>query len=197
MRKRTTAYCTVLLLGALFGCAHDQQGPIIYPIATGSHAFNYSVMEKPHRYIVWSTHPTVTASVTQVLQSNRQTVVERAQLNRAFDEQRIRLTHTSDDETQLLRVGKLIGADQIVFADHTSDKDNRNLYRLMVRVRAVDVETGEIKWNGSAWYPERMVEEESGLFKLAAVAMFRATCMVERGAKWTAYSASGGGCSKK
>ena len=105
------------------------------------------------------------------------------------------LTHTSDDEAQLLRVGKLIGADLIVFADHTSTKDSENLYRLSVRVRAVDVETGEIKWSGTAWFAGRGFDEESGLWQLAQTAVLRAVCPVERGWKWMEYSATGGGCS--
>ncbi len=46
-----------------------------------------------------------------------QTVVERAALANIFAEQRIRLTYASDNDA--LRIGKRIGADQIVFANHT------------------------------------------------------------------------------
>ena len=48
-----------------------------------------------------------------------QTVVERAALANIFAEQRIRLTYASENDNDTLQIGKLIGADQIVFANHT------------------------------------------------------------------------------
>ena len=46
-----------------------------------------------------------------------QTVVERAALANIFAEQRICLTHASDNDA--LRIGKRIVAEQIFFANHT------------------------------------------------------------------------------
>jgi len=186
-------------LGCVFlpGCTK-----VVYPVTTGSHAPYSESENKPHRYVVWATHPALSAGIVQFLQVNRQIVVERSRLESVFTEQRLRLTHTADDEAQLLRVGKLIGAERIIFADHTINHsyllfggDGGDL--VSVRVRAVDVESGEVKWSGSAWYPKSVANVEDGIARLTSRAIWRALCPIEQGYTWTESSASNdGGCSR-
>ena len=154
-------------------------------------------MEKSRKYIVWSNHlygqehaSTVNAAITQYLQSAHQTVVERSKLDAVFQEQHLRLMHTPDDEAQLLRVGKLIGADQIIFADSKSTYDQGG-YLVSVHVRAVDVETAAILWSGSTWVTDALVSEEDALANMPQIAMMRALCPTEVvGVRWVEYGNS-------
>ena len=82
------------------------------------------------------------------LQNRGFRLVERSHLKQIFREQKIRLTHTSEDEADLLHVGRLIGAEQVVFVMWAGDS---------VSVRGVDVQSGEVSWSGTA--PTKRVED--------------------------------------
>lgn len=51
------------------------------------------------------------------LQNLELRIVERSRLQQLFDEQKIRLMYSSDDDAQILRVGKILGAGSIVFVE--------------------------------------------------------------------------------
>ena len=61
-----------------------------------------------------------------------------------------RLVRSSDDEAMPLHVGRLAGASPIVFIDTTSSA---------VSIRAVDLESGKIRWTGSAHYRDMRIKE--------------------------------------
>ena len=84
--------------------------------------FHKSLPAENSRIVVWGTHPSVTNMAITWLQKRGLTVVERARLKQILDEQTIRLTHTPDDEAQVLRVGKLLGADMVVFVDASASQ---------------------------------------------------------------------------
>jgi len=114
-------------------------------------------------------------------------VVERAKLLQLFEEQRIRLTHTADDEGPILRVGKLLGAGMVVFTDASVSSgvvSNYNVdasggtggsvpvHSAAVSIRGVDVETSEVLWNGVARYPgQSRGSPEDTLAKLTCQAL--------------------------
>jgi hypothetical protein len=113
----------------------------------------------------------------------------------------------------MLRVGKLVGAERIVFAEVTitpavssrayvnqygGRAQTDTIYHLSVAVRMVNVETGEIRWSGSASYPQPVNNPEVGVVYLTQSAIARAVCRVEDGYKWQERSIwTQGGCSKK
>jgi len=104
---------SVLIIPAL--CLLHGCGPtLVYPITDG---FHHSLPEPNTRIVVWGDTPTVTGTTTTWLQKRSLRIVERAKLLQIFEEQRIRLTHTPDEEGPILRVGKLLGAGMVVFAD--------------------------------------------------------------------------------
>ena len=87
-----------------------------------------------------------------------------------FEEQRIRLTYTADDEGPILRVGKLLGAGMVVFTDvsitsgvvsdysvsaYGGGGGSTTVSSASVSIRGVDVETSEVVWNGTARYPQQ------------------------------------------
>lgn len=189
--------CLVLLFGA--ACAHH----VVYPVTTGSHAVPGPDTKPIKSVVVWSNDAGVGNQLFSIFQKFDIVVVERAQLQQVFKEQQIRLTHTSDDDADLLRVGKLIGADRVVFAEASNHESpfssasvNRYggtsssgvVYHLRVAVRAVEVETGKIRWSGTAVNAAAVNNPEVSLNALAMFAVFRAICPVEKGYVWVELS---------
>src|SRR5262249_49708266 len=76
--------------------------------------------ETRQRVVVWGNHPGMVSVVIEDFQTQGQTVVERSRLQTLLREQQVRLIYSPDSDADLLRVGKLIGADVIVFAEATS-----------------------------------------------------------------------------
>jgi hypothetical protein len=121
------------------------------------------------------------------LQKQGLTVVERARLKQVLDEQTIRLTHTADDEAQVLRVGKLLGADMVVFFDASASQGTQanmnfsmfggaganfqGLYTPSVSVRGVNVETSEVTWTGHAHYAQPIPNLDDALARLTCQAL--------------------------
>ncbi len=210
----------VLMLATLTACATE---PLL-PITTGSHvkSLHPPSSRPPATFAIWTNHPLVTAELSQTVLRAGGRVIERAQLVRVFEEQRIRLTHTADDEADLLRVGRLVGAEFLIFAeaqvgaasppmgsprDSFAERLFRGFeyagtppgqiplsarmqqqvawFRLAVSVRSVNVETGEVRWTGSAYYPEPVTNPEDGLVYLTRAAVGRALCPFEDGATWS------------
>ena len=204
-----TTFLNFVLSSVLVGCAGT-----VYPVTTGSHApIDPANKDKKFRFVVWATHPTIAATIMSFVQQAGHTVVERSRLDQVFKEQEIRLTHTSDDDAQILRVGKLLGAERVIFAEHTISSNvvsgsyfNRygggsqsgTIYHVSVAVRAVNIETGEVRWSGTAHYPRPINNPEAGLSYLTQSAIARAVCPIEKGYEWKESTAfENGGCRKK
>lgn len=199
--KRSIAMMSVCLF-QLFGaaCAH-----VVYPVSTGSHAVPGPDTKPVKSVVVWSNDAGVGNTLISILQKFDVVVVERAQLQQVFKEQQIRLTHTSDDDGDILRVGKLIGADRVVFAE-ASNREARFssasvdqyggqsssgvVYHLSVAVRGVEVETGKIRWAGTAFTPSAVNNPDVALDLLATTAVLRAICPMEKGYVWVEPSAA-------
>ena len=113
---RSISGATLLSLAYLFlllpGCA----SPIL-PVTNGSQS---DLPDPGSTLVVWGQHKVAVGEAVTLLQTYGLRVVERARLQQVFDEQKIRLTHSSDDDAQLLKVGKLVGAGSIVFVDTES-----------------------------------------------------------------------------
>ena len=171
----------------------------VYPVSTGSHATIEPVNpDKPQRAVVWGNHPAVVDAATHTMQEMNVQVVERARLKDILNEHKVRLTNTSDDEAELLKVGQLLGADQIIFADATVNSKEvqrvvdsygglsqaETVYQLSVSVRNVSIETGEVRWSGTAAYPKPVTNPDEGLIDLTRHAMSHAVCPLENGYTW-------------
>ena len=149
--------------------------------------FHHSLPQKDTRIVIWGNSPTVTGTATTWLQKRGLRVVERAKLLQLFEEQRIRLTHTADDEGPILRVGKLLGAEMVVFTDASVTSGVVSNYSVnayggggrsepvnssAVSIRGVEVETSEVVWNGTARYPQQTGgSAEDALVKLTCQAL--------------------------
>ena len=159
-------------------------GCVSYAVTDG---FHHTLPQKDTRIVIWGDSPTVTGTATTWLQKRGLRVVERARLMQLFEEQRIRLTHTLDDEAPILRMGKLLGAGMVVFADSSITSGIASSYSMnayggsgdsipvssaAVSIRGVDIETSEVVWNGIARYPRQNAgAPEDALVKLTCQAL--------------------------
>lgn len=99
-----------------------------------------------------------------------------------------------------MRVGRLIGADWIIFVEANINSAEergaevnayggrsyaRTVFHLSVSVRNVSVETREIRWSGIATYPRPITNPEEGLIYLTNSAIARALCPIESEYNWT------------
>lgn len=150
------------------------------------------------RYVVWGNHAGAAQMATQSLQEIGAIVVERARLQEIFEEQRIQLTHSSDDDSQILKVGRLAGAERVVFIEVIDRPEltrvaygrSATVYHISVSVRCIDAETAEIRWSGSSTLNKPTTNPELSILNLTRAAMARATCPVERGAQWIEHDGS-------
>jgi hypothetical protein len=117
--------------------------------------------------------------ITSLLLSSRHPVVERSRLDALFQEQRVTLSHAKDED--VLRVGRLVGATHVIFAEvHGVDPPKYSMIdrppRQSVTVRSVAVESGEVRWTGLAAYPEPSNNPEQSVITLTYWAIARALC---------------------
>ena len=186
----------------------------IYPTIIGGHAQPELNAKRARTVVVWSSEPVVGNTLVTELATAGLQVVERARLQEVLNEQKIRLTHTPDDNADILRAGRLIGADRVVFADVTNRQEIRSnafvnayggsgssssVYHIAVALRGVDVESGMVRWFATATYPAAASNPEQGLMFLTTSALSRALCPIESGYKWverTASSEGEYGCTK-
>jgi len=82
---------------------------------------------------------TALSTTVQWLQEQGVAVLERRGMPQILGEQLFRLTYMPDSEANLLRVGRMLGADQVVLVD-------TELFREWASIRGVSVETGEVLW---------------------------------------------------
>jgi curli biogenesis system outer membrane secretion channel CsgG len=160
-------------------------------------------MEKPKeppKVVIWGNHSGMINWLTQALLKEA-SVVERVRLQQVLDEQQIRLTHTADDEADILRVGKILGADRILFAEATIRPEHssgtvitpkfgggsysRTMYHLSVSLRMVKVETAQVRYSGTASYTLPVSDNpDTGIEILTQFAITRAVCPLEDGYTW-------------
>jgi len=176
------AWCPAMLfISILYGCG-------MKPIANGSQ------IDMPYpgtRIVVWGSHPGAVGQVVNSLQNMGMKIVERSRLKQIFDEQKLIVTNSSDDESNVLMAGKIIGAGLIVFVDvqvssnvasssfayqHAASSKSSTVYHTSVSVRAVAVDTGEVQWSGTAHYPKGIDNPEAGIIYLTNSALQRSMC---------------------
>lgn len=150
--------------------------------------------------MIWGNHPGIVSVAIEDFHAQGQTVVERSKLEALLKEQQVRLVYSPDSDADVLRVGKLIGADMIVFAEATSTSAlsssatyyrgsgnawTSTTYHLAVALRGVSVETGEIQWTSTARFPVANEQPELGLVILTKAALARSRCPLNQGSRWS------------
>lgn len=177
----------LLVLTALFFIL-GVPGCTIMPISNGSQS---DLPDSGSTVVVWGQHKGAVGETVTLLQQWGLRIVERSRLQQVFDEQKIRLTYSTDDDAQILKVGKILGADSIVFVEtETSSSQttqasvnqyggnfsSQRLTNASVSARGVNVESGEVMWTGSAHYPQAINNPEAGIVYLTRTAVLRGLC---------------------
>lgn len=158
-----------VLLGVLLcfiGCA---EAPALYPMTTGAHI--PTAGHTTGRFVVWANHSGVGQYITSLVLRAGQTVVERHRLEEVFNEQRIRLMHTPDDYAHALRVGRMVGATHVIFAEVSIVGEF-----VSVAVRSVTVDSGEVVWTGTAQYLYPVSNTDHAAIAATYWAIARAGC---------------------
>jgi len=184
-------------------------------ITSGSHVASPQPPTPPANvpFVVWGNHPAAVNRVMVLVQQGGNPIVERARLDAIFDEQKIRLMHSSEDMNALLRVGQMVGAGRVTFveveqrsetrsgtittpgmiapiggiwiaAPPRSDNYSFTLHYVSVAVRTVKVDDGTIRWSGTASYDKPINNPEAAIGFLTEAAMRRAICPIEKGYEW-------------
>ncbi len=140
-----------LLLFAL-GCAGN------YPVTDG---FHRSLPQADAPIVVWGNSPTVVETAARWFQKQGLRVIERSKFLSIIDEHRLRLTHTTADDEVMLQIGKLLGAETVVFAKASITSDGFSnrirqgyvpLHAATVSVQGVNVSTEAVAFSGTAAY---------------------------------------------
>ena len=146
---------------------------IVFPTTDG---FHHELPRPGTVVIVLGRHP-MSVTTSQWLQKRGLVIVERARLEEVFKEQGLVLTYTPDREGDLLRVGQLVGAEQLVFTDHAGYSS--------ASIRAVDVQTGKVLWSGSAYWPDEVMgSPQEKLIRLTCQALATAWGFRPTGNRW-------------
>lgn len=188
-------------------------GGRIYPVTSGFHAPGETfglghdingrfIPSKPETVVIWAQNTHVEYHLAGALLRDGYTVVERARLQQIFAEQKMGLLHASDSEEDLLRVGRIAGATQVVFAEvHREPPVGPEAKSVTASIRGVSVETGHVRWSGTASVssPGSLVIHDTQEGSLVELAMRRATCPVEIDFEWIEASDSDyvGGCRQR
>jgi hypothetical protein len=198
--------CVVLSVLSLNGCSPYSLGIM----SSGYHVpvsdeyweqLQWSIRHKQDlkTYAVWGTSPVATSIAIEVFRKRGHIMVEPTRLREILDQQQIQLTQTPGDDAQILQVGKLAGADRVLFIDASEgmeiwsrsgglfgDYGSYPAYFPNVAVRAVDIETSEVRWSGHARVkkPRFHSNHQVLLELLTRIAIAHATCFIERGYVW-------------
>ncbi len=205
-----------LSVAILTGCAETP-----YPVTTGFHvpvAQNAQTVKR--RYVIWSNHPAVEQAIIEGLQNAGHTVIDRTRVEDALPERKSKPIRTHADEAAILDAAQRIEVERVVFAQVTitpavvgrtnhSPSSNGDApaklffsgaffsdpaFNAEVSVHSVAVDTGELRWSGTASYPAPITNPDKGAVSLARIAIARAKCLVTAGFEWKELDETGGGC---
>lgn len=195
----------------LLGCVR-----VYYPVVAVSTAPLESKLQlSDKRYLVFANQPAAGRALEIWLQGHGATVVERGVLQQILTEQKIQLTHSADYDADRLHIGKLTGANRVLFVDVQIQPTTKAHFEniavaspaispLRISMRSVSVETGEIRWSGMGFYnappeekrPDLPIEYSIGY--LAQLVIDRALCPEGAGYKWVHPSkGEPSGCMRK
>jgi len=183
----------ILSISGFAGCL---PGSSVTPPSITADGFHASLPAPRAKVIIWGVNPGAVSAAMTWGQQKGLVIVERARLDQILQEQAIRLTHTSDDEAQLLRVGHIAGADLLMFVEVSGSSGQqgsfvgvtaglssvRMLHQVRVSVRAVNLETAEVVLAGTATHADAISSPEEAITTLTARALERAWCDKDR---WT------------
>jgi Protein of unknown function (DUF3365) len=122
------------------------------------------------RAIVWGNHPDAVQSLKTWLLKRRITVVDEAKVSQ------ISGAHNSLSYADVLKAAKVAGAKQVVFVETDISSQRFDIVRQLrhkvsLHIRALDVDSGEIAWNGKARSTEPFTDLTEGINQLTCHAL--------------------------
>ena len=108
----------------------------------------------------------VAGIVTTLLLDLDMNMVERAELDEVLKEQVIQLTHA--DDADVLKVGKLVGAQAIVVGEvqQWERTEGEQISRVSLAFRMIDVESGVVLFNGEGHGSDATADDPEGLARV-------------------------------
>ncbi len=185
----------LLYLFIITGCAQTSISTL--PITDGYHR---KLPLPETKTIVWGNNKGAVQHLTTWLMKSGLTVVDRTKLMQYAKDHEVRLNQSRNVESDVLRMGKGIGAQLVIFVStKISSGENlvfqsglptkQTIHNGAVFIRAVDIATGEINWSGTARYVKDFSNFEDGIAKLSCFALAKAW-----GIQLHSKTAQHGGC---
>jgi hypothetical protein len=161
--------------------------PSLHVITEGSHK---RLPEKQALLAVWGLRPVVTNTMVAWLRDNGFTVMEPAELQRAFDKEGLKVNRSFADERNAIPVAKRLGVQVVIFSQSAVETNVVNrasattastpfpgavrtaFSSASVAIRGVEVESGALTLNATVRYPQQLTAAgPDTLATLACLAM--------------------------
>lgn len=151
-RRIKMSLSLALLLLCALGCAGN------YPVTDG---FHRSLPQADSLIVIWGSSTTIAETAARWFHKQGLRVIERSSFLPIIHEHGLQLTHTTADDEVMLRIGKLLGAETVVFANASITSDGFSnhirqgyvpLHAATVSVQGVNVNTEAVAFRGTATY---------------------------------------------
>jgi hypothetical protein len=131
------------------------------------------------KVVVWGAHAEAVKSVTTWLVKQGHTVVDELKIKELARENNLPMPLS---DIFVLKFGKIAGAKEVIFVDADVSTwkfpdvleligQSSSAYKASLFIRAVDVETGEINWNGKAVSQDKFPDLAKGIHQLSCNAL--------------------------
>ena len=174
----------IALVVTLNGCHIYNSYPATQTDGSGSSLKTPNTSTKA---IVWGDRPEAVQSLTTWLLKRGFTLIDGVKLNQLASEALVRPSNAD-----IPKLAKIAGAKQVIFIDADVSRlpgtdvetvlgQSRSNYTAAVFIRALDVETGEIQWNGKAHSTDKFTNLTEGIHQLTCHALATAWGLREPG----------------
>lgn len=184
---RNMGLAGVSLVMTLTSCQIYNSYPVTQTDGSGT---SVKIPNTSTKAVVWGTRPEAVQSVTTWLLKRGVTLVDDVKINQMASDTRLHQPLSNGD---IFKLAKIAGAKQVIFIDadvstwrvsgiETVFGQSPLVYTASVFIRALDVETGEIHWNGKAHSTDKFTNLTEGMHQLTCQALATAWGLREPGA---------------
>jgi hypothetical protein len=144
------------------------------PAITQTDGSAVRIPDSSTKAVVWGDHPEAVKSLKTWLLKRRLTLIDEAKVHQIATEVGL---HHALSNADVLKSAKLVGAKQVIFVDADVSKSlaydffGQPRYHGSLYIRALDVDSGEINWNGKARSTESFTSLTQGIDQLTCNAL--------------------------
>ena len=148
------------------------------PLVTETDGSYVRLPDKSTKAVVWGSNPEAVKSLKTWLLKQRITLVDDVKMNQIANEIGLHLPVSNPD---VLKLAKTVGVKQVIFVDAdvsalqtgeiASFFGQKPMYNASLFLRALNVETGEIDWNGKASSTQPFTNLTEGIYQLTCHAL--------------------------